>query len=107
MRFALAVLLLLGCSAPAPATKGSTVAPDGSVGKGPHNADCRLRVGLRCGDGKVDGCGGGRTLIHICIPETEQPGPACSLEINKQCPTGQVDACLKSPPVANTHLCVF
>jgi hypothetical protein len=111
MRFAVLVLLMIGCSPP-PASRsggggggGGTTGGDGSVG--PKNVDCQMRIGLRCGTGKVDGCVGGKTTVHVCIDENEQPGPPCAQEIAKQCPAGQTDACLKSPPAANHHICVY
>jgi hypothetical protein len=100
------LVLLIGCGGGnAPVAKGG--GGDLPPPTGPTNVDCRLRIGLRCPDGRVDGCNSGKTLVHICIPEGEQPGPPCSQEIAKQCPSGQTDACLKAPPVATTHLCVF
>lgn len=119
MRIAVLLLMALGCSAPAPAPKsgagaggdggagGGGVASDASVGNGPKNAKCELRIGLRCGEGKADGCVGSKTTLHVCVDDSEQPGPPCSQEIAKQCPAGQTDACLKSPPAADHHICVY
>ena len=33
-------------------------------------------------------------------------GQPCSQEVALQCPEGQVDACLKTPPAGETHTCV-
>ena len=33
-------------------------------------------------------------------------GQPCAQEIAMECPEGQIDACLKSPPEGDTHTCV-
>lgn len=70
---------------------------------------------MACGEGMVDGClvrnaaaaKGSLTLYHVCIPETEaSPSQPCEQEIARQCDPGLIDACLHTPALASTHICV-
>ena len=39
-------------------------------------------------------------------PDAEPGGVSCEKEIALECPEGQIDACLVSPPAGPTHRCV-
>jgi hypothetical protein len=39
-------------------------------------------------------------------PPPSDTAPPCSQEIARTCPDGQIDACLLTPPAADTHVCV-
>jgi len=39
-------------------------------------------------------------------PAAASAGLSCENEIARECPDGQVDACLATPPAAATHICV-
>jgi hypothetical protein len=71
------------------------------------NVGCAQPSSLVCGDGQVDGCASGLTVLHVCVAKDAKAGPPCAQEVALSCPAGQVDACLHSPPQAPTHLCVF
>ena len=77
--------------------------PAGGAGGG---SGCARAIAIRCASG-VDGCDGGKTTDHVCVPQDATPGPACELELALVCPAGQIDGCLRSPPAAARHICVF
>jgi hypothetical protein len=65
------------------------------------------------------GCGGGKkenttttdmTNTTDTTDTTDTPqagaGTPCEQEIALECPEGQIDACLKTPPEGDTHTCV-
>jgi hypothetical protein len=101
-----------GTTAPAAPAGGSApggaVDPAGSSPTGELAATigCASQVNLVCDDGFRDGCAGGLTAVHVCVPADAKAGPPCAQEIALTCPTGQVDACLRNPPLANHHVCV-
>jgi hypothetical protein len=107
----------------APATPGAPAAGTGSTGSPstPTPPDpagssptgelaatigCATAVDLVCDAGFRDGCTGGLTAVHVCVAADAKSGPPCAQEIALTCPTGQVDACLRNPPLANHHVCV-
>jgi hypothetical protein len=61
-------------------------------------------------------CGGGSKNANTTTTSTDTTntdttgatgeGTPCSQEIALECPEGQIDACLKSPPEGDTHTCV-
>ena len=95
---------------------GGKKAPATSPGSGSDTAvaspdqgggiTCDKEIARVCENG-VDGCASGKTLVHACIAADATDGPPCTQEIAKVCPTGQTDACLKTPAAATTHICVF
>jgi hypothetical protein len=91
--------------APAAGSPGTAAAPAAPAPAA--NVGCAQPSSLVCGDGQVDGCASGLTVLHVCVAKDAKPGPPCAQEVALSCPAGQVDACLHSPPQAPTHLCVF
>ena len=91
-----------GGAAGSPGTAAAPAAPAPAA-----NVGCAQPSSLVCGDGQVDGCASGLTVLHVCVAKDAKPGPPCAQEVALSCPAGQVDACLHSPPQAPTHLCVF
>lgn len=68
--------------------------------------ECAKEIALQCAAG-VDGCSSGKTTVHVCVPADEVEDRSCELEFIKQCPDGQIDACLQQPPSAKNHICVY
>jgi hypothetical protein len=111
---------VVGSAAPgAPSTGGSApstggapsagaVDPAGSSPTGELAATigCATQVNLVCDDGFRDGCTGGLTAVHVCVAADAKAGPPCAQEVALACPAGQIDACLRSPPLANHHVCM-
>lgn len=62
------------------------------------------------------GCGGSKKTTTDPKDNTTQPtgsdatatgdGQPCTQEVALQCPDGQTDACLKTPPDGDKHKCV-
>jgi hypothetical protein len=103
------LFLMFALAACGGGSKPSTPSPPGTGAPEPvaqGGVPCEQEVALQCAQG-VDGCQGGKTLVHVCVPSDETAGPPCEQEIAKVCPEGQTDACLKTPQVAKTHLCVY
>jgi hypothetical protein len=96
---------LLACGGgqqPAPSSPPSAGPAPGT----PAAGGCAQEISIRCANG-VDGCIGGKTTEHVCVPADATPGPPCEQEIARVCPDGQIDGCLQTPPVSKTHLCVY
>jgi hypothetical protein len=113
--------------APAPATPpaGSAAADNAAAGGGlaagggaaggstltSYNAACTDKTPglppLGCDVGQIDGCTGGVTSVHVCVPKDAKAGTPCAQQPALTCPTGQGDACLHDPPQATTHVCVI
>lgn len=74
--------------------------PAGPVG-------CATPATLACEAGQHDGCTGGLTAVHVCVAADAKAGPPCAQELALKCPEGQVDACLRNPPLATSHVCVI
>jgi len=62
---------------------------------------CALEIGLECPAGQMDGCIGGLTKVHKCVPI---PKNSCMLEYVLSCPKGQQDGCLTGD--TTVHKCV-
>lgn len=77
--------------------------PPESQGVSKPPIPCAQEIAFNCPVG-VDGCIGGKTLYHVCVPQ-ELGG--CATPIALACPEGQIDACLLQPPAANGHICVY
>jgi hypothetical protein len=86
-----------------PDDKPPTAAPDGTT---PPPTGCAREIAIRCRSGN-DGCDGGRTIDHVCVPQDAQPGPPCETKILWKCPEDQMDGCNKQPAVSVNHVCVF
>ena len=61
----------------------------------------------------LSACGGQQTAPSTPTSNAEQPtapttdnGQPCTQEVALQCPEGQIDACLKTPPEGVKHACV-
>jgi hypothetical protein len=67
---------------------------------------CATAITLTCAAGQRDGCTGGLTAVHVCVADGAKAGPPCVQKVALTCPEGQADACLRSPPLANHHVCV-
>ena len=59
------------------------------------------------------GCGGSKKSTDTTnqstgagAPTAGAEGQPCAQEVALQCPDGQTDACLKTPPEGDTHKCV-
>lgn len=65
------------------------------------------------------GCGGGKketttttkdtttdNTTQTDATKTAGDGTPCAQEIALECPEGQIDGCLKTPPEGDTHTCV-
>ena len=87
----------------APADQPPTAAADGTT---PPPTGCAREIAIRCKSGN-DGCDGGRTIDHVCVPLDARPGPPCETKILWQCPEDQMDGCRKQPAVSVNHVCVF
>ena len=105
-------LALAGCgskptptSSPSPGSDPTSSPPSPKVPP-QGGLSCEKEIALRCVQG-LDGCQGGKTLVHMCVPSESQPGPPCEQEIAQVCPVGQTDACLRTPRVSANHLCVY
>jgi hypothetical protein len=68
---------------------------------------CEAEIALQCDEGRVDGCNGDKTKMHICVEDDAKVGPTCPTQIVFDCPDGQVDGCSLKPPVADNHVCVY
>ena len=101
-------LALLACGghqqASAPSSGGTPIG-GGPAGPAPGTG-CAREIAIRCKSG-VDGCEGGKTIEHVCVPQDATVGPPCAQEIALACPEGQSDGCLQTPPVSAGHICVF
>jgi hypothetical protein len=82
-------------------SEGSAAAPQAGAG-----VPCEQEVARVCPDGMVDGCGGSKTIVHVCVAADATSGPPCTQEIAKVCPDGQTDGCLQTPPTSTSHICV-
>ncbi len=113
-----------GSDAPA-TTPSSTDEPGASTAEEPSSSEepgtaeqpaaaparalgCDKEVALTCDKGFTDGCLSKLTVVHACVADSEKKAgpPACKMEIARQCPDGQVDACSTKPRQARTHVCV-
>lgn len=94
----------LGCGG----GKKSETGPDTSTSSPPPSAGvpCEQEIARVCENGLVDGCGGGKTTVHVCVAADAAAGPPCEQEIALVCPDGQTDACLMTPAPAANHICV-
>lgn len=93
----------------APATPGGGADPAGGsspTGELAATIGCATQVDLVCDAGFKDGCTGGLTAVHVCVPADAKTGAPCAQEVALACPAGQIDACLRNPPLANHHVCV-
>lgn len=98
-----------GAPSAAPGAAGDTArpaAPDSSGGS-PAAVGCATATTLVCDAGQRDGCTGGLTAVHVCVAADAKAGAPCAQEVALKCPDGQVDACLRNPPLANHHVCVI
>jgi hypothetical protein len=100
----LALLAACGGSSPPAASPPSTGEP--APGEPANIGGCAKEIAIRCANG-VDGCIGGKTTEHVCVPDDATPGPSCELELAMVCPEGQIDGCLRTPPVSARHVCVY
>ncbi|HSJ99922.1 MAG TPA: hypothetical protein VK932_01730 [Kofleriaceae bacterium] len=101
LALALALALLAACGGSAPPASSPP-----STGEPPSTGGCAQEIAIRCANG-VDGCIDGRTTEHVCVPADATLGPSCELEIAMVCPEGQIDGCLRTPPVSARHVCVY
>jgi hypothetical protein len=103
-------VLLVGCGGPAKNTVGGGggSGSDTSVSNPTPTAGvpCAQEIQIVCGEGYVDGCGGNKTTVHVCVDATANAGPPCAQEIALQCPDGQIDACLSTPAAGENHICM-
>ena len=108
LALAIALAITLAACGGRPVTApGPTPDPAAGSGSGsPAAVGCAREIAIRCATG-VDGCEGGKTTEHVCVPQDASPGPLCEQEILLQCPTGQIDGCVRTPRVASRHICVF
>lgn len=76
-----------------------------------YNAACTDKTPelppLGCDVGQIDGCTGGVTSVHVCVPKDAKAGAPCAQQPVLTCPAGQGDACLHDPPQATNHVCVI
>lgn len=113
-QLASALVIILGLAACGGSSDTPVASPGTGTGTGtgtdpdrpPPAEGCAREIAIRCMNG-VDGCDDGRTIEHVCVPLDAKAGPACELEIALVCPEGQIDGCLRSPPVSRNHVCVF
>ena len=87
----------------APAESGGAAMAAPSAGP----VGCATPTTLTCEAGQRDGCTGGITAVHVCVAGDAKAGPPCAQELALKCPDGQVDACLRNPPWATSHVCVI
>ncbi len=73
---------------------------------GGHRRVRAQEIAIRCATG-VDGCDGGKTTEHVCVPLDATLGPPCEPELALVCPAGQIDGCLRTPRAAARHICIF
>ncbi|MEZ4239093.1 MAG: hypothetical protein R3F59_23660 [Myxococcota bacterium] len=83
---------------------GASVASPAAASPADGMLGCANEVQMVCTEGHRDGCATGKTLVHVCVADSEEAGPPCEQEIAKECPEGQMDAC--QGELAATHLCV-
>lgn len=105
LALALALALLAACGGSSPPA-AAPPSPGPAPGEPSSIGGCAKEIAIRCANG-VDGCIGGKTTEHVCVPEDATPGPGCELEIAMVCPEGQIDGCLRTPPVSARHVCVY
>jgi hypothetical protein len=106
--FTIAMLVALGCGGGKKAettTTGdtSTQPPAASAG-----VPCEQEIARVCENGTVDGCGDGKTTVHVCVAADASAGPPCEPGGQQAlvCPEGQIDACRQTPASAANHICV-
>jgi hypothetical protein len=80
-----------------PASGGATI---------PTPEACAAPSKLACAAGQADGCTGGLTSVHVCIPSDAKAGTPCAQGAALSCPNGMIDACTFAPPYASNHVCV-
>jgi hypothetical protein len=80
-----------------PASGGATI---------PTPDACATPSKLSCAAGQVDGCTGGLTSVHACVPSDAKPGAPCAQGPALTCPSDLIDACTFAPPYASNHVCV-
>lgn len=67
---------------------------------------CATPSKLACAAGQVDGCTGGLTSVHACVPSDAKAGAPCAQGPALTCPNDLIDACSFAPPYASNHVCV-
>ncbi len=80
-----------------PASGGATI---------PTPDACATPSKLSCAAGQVDGCTGGLTSVHVCVPSDAKAGAPCAQGAALTCPNDLIDACGFAPPYASNHVCV-
>jgi hypothetical protein len=80
-----------------PAAGGATI---------PTPDACAATSKLVCAAGQVDGCTGGLTSVHACVPSDAKAGAPCAQGPALSCPNDMIDACTFAPPYASNHVCV-
>ena len=97
-------------SAPAAAPAGAAAAEAARPASGgattPTPEACAATSKLSCAAGQVDGCTGGLTSVHACVPSDAKAGAPCAQAAALSCPSDMVDACTFAPPYASNHVCV-
>ena len=94
-------------SAPGSAGSAGSAESGGAAAPAAGPVGCATPTTLTCEAGQRDGCTGGLTAVHVCVAGDAKAGPPCAQELALKCPDGQVDACLRNPPLATSHVCVF
>ncbi len=102
------VIALAACGGGQQPAASSPPSPGPGPDPGPpaSSGGCAREISIRCANG-VDGCIGGKTTEHVCVPADANPGPPCEQEIAMVCPEGQIDGCLRTPAVSARHVCVY
>jgi len=86
----------MAAEAARPASGGATI---------PTPEACASPSKLACAAGQVDGCTGGLTSVHVCVPSDAKAGPPCA-QAAASCPSDMTDACGFAPPYASNHVCI-
>jgi hypothetical protein len=87
----------MSAEAARPASGGATI---------PTPEACASPSKLSCAAGQVDGCTGGLTSVHVCVPSDAKAGTPCAQGAALSCPNDLIDACGFAPPYASNHVCV-
>lgn len=87
----------MAAEAARPASGGATI---------PTPEACASASKLSCAAGQVDGCTGGLTSVHACVPSDAKAGPPCAQGAALTCASDMTDACGFAPPYASNHVCV-
>jgi hypothetical protein len=106
-----------GAASGAPGSAGQAAAPAGtSAAEAARPASggatiptpdaCATPSKLSCAAGQVDGCTGGLTSVHACVPSDAKAGAPCAQGPGLTCPNDLIDACTFAPPYASNHVCV-